>query len=174
VSVIEPRVLFVTGAPGSGKTVVAALVAARLPNFIVLDMDALLEPASCLAGVDLRRFEAASMWPAYNDLWVRLAAMLARAQPVLLLGPLGPDEVDETPSRRMLAAVEWALLDCSDDTRRERLMGRGYDSSATADAIADAETKRSLGLYAIRTDRVTPDQTATEVAKWATDNRGAR
>jgi broad-specificity NMP kinase len=174
VSVIEPRVLFVTGAPGSGKTVVAALVAARLPNFIVLDMDALLEPASCLVGVNLRRSEAASMWPAYNDLWVRLAAMLARERPVLLLGPLEPDEVDETRSRHMLAAVEWALLDCSDDTRRERLTGRGYDSSAIADAIADAGAKRSLGLFAIRTDRVTPDQTATEVANWATDNRGSR
>jgi len=91
-----------------------------------------------------------------------------------LLGPLEPDEVDETRSRHMLAAVEWALLDCSDDTRRERLTGRGYDSSAIADAIADAGAKRSLGLFAIRTDRVTPDQTATDVANWATDNRGAR
>jgi predicted kinase len=169
VSVIESRLLFVTGAPGAGKTVIAAQVAARLPNFIVVDMDALLEPASRLAGVDLRRPEAASTWPAYNDLWVRLAAILASARPVLLLGPLGPDEVDEAPSRRMLAAVEWALLDCPDETRRERLIGRGYDVSAIADAIADAAAKRSLGLYAISTDRRASDQTANEVAKWATD-----
>jgi hypothetical protein len=167
--VTEPRVLFVTGAPGAGKTAIAAHVAARLPNFIVLDMDSLVEPASRLAGVDLRRSEAASRWPAYNDLWVRIAAILARARPVLLLGPLGPDEVDGAPSRRMLAAVEWALLDCSDATRRERLTGRGYELPAIADAIAGAAAKRSLGLHAISTDRGAPDQTAAEVAKWATD-----
>ena len=74
----------------------------------------------------------------------------------------------------MLAEVEWALLDCSDDTRRERLAGRGYDASAIADAIADAGAKRSLGLFAIRTDRVTPDQTATEVANWRPTTAGSR
>jgi hypothetical protein len=168
VCVFESRVLFVTGAAGSGKSAICARLAARLPTFVVLDMDAILDPASRLAGVDLRRSEAASTWPAYNDLWVRLAAILAVARPVLLLGPLDPDEVDEAPSRPMLAAVEWALLDCSDETRRERLTRRGYDSTAIAKAIADAASKRSLGLVSIATDGVTLDQTVSEVANWAT------
>jgi predicted kinase len=167
VSVIGSRVLVVTGAPGAGKTAIAAHVAARLPAFVVLDMDVLLEPASRLAGVDLRRSDAASTWPAYNELWVRLAAILARARPVLLLGPLVPDEVEQTPSRWMLAAVEWALLDCSDKTRRERLTERGYDSAAITNAITDAAAARSLGLYVISTDHTAYDRTATKVASWA-------
>jgi hypothetical protein len=169
--VIESRVLFVTGAPGAGKTAITALVAARLPRFIVLDMDALLEPASLLAGIDLRRSEAASMWPAYNDLWIRLTATLTRSHPVLVFGPLEPDEVDAAPSRHMLGAVEWALLDCADGTRRERLLARGYDAPAVEDAIVDADARRSLGMYAISTDRASPDETAAAVAKWATSLR---
>ena len=165
--VIESRVLFVTGAPGAGKTAIAPLVAARLPHFIVLDMDALLDPASSLAGIDLHRPEAASTWPAYNDLWVRLSAKLATSHPVLVLGPLDPDEVDAAPSRPMLNAVEWALLDCSDGARRERLLARGDDAPAVERAIVDADAKRSLGMYAISTDRATPDETAAAVAKWA-------
>jgi hypothetical protein len=166
--VIESRVLFVTGAPGAGKTAIVALVTARLPHFVVLDMDVLLDPASSLAGVDLHRPEAASTWPAYNDLWVRLTAILARSHPVLLLGPLDPDEVEAAPSRHMLDAVAWALLDCSDGTRRERLLARGYDAPAVERAIVDADAKRSLGMHAISTDGATPDETAAAVQKWAT------
>jgi predicted kinase len=81
---------FVIGAPGSGKSVVAGFVAARLPDFVVLDMDVLLDPVGALVGVDLRDAEAAHLWPAYNEVWVNLAAVLAKNRPVLLLGPLQP------------------------------------------------------------------------------------
>jgi AAA domain/Acetyltransferase (GNAT) domain len=165
---VNGGVWFVTGAPGAGKTAVATHLARLLPDFVVLDMDALLEPASRLAGLDLRSAEAAPMWPAYNDVWVNVAAMVAATHPVLLLGPLTPDEVDDARSRSAIAAVEWALLDCSDQTRRKRLAQRGYGSAAIADAIADATATRALGLHAISTDDAEPSETAVEVARWAT------
>jgi hypothetical protein len=86
----------------------------------------------------------------------------------MVLGPLEPDEVDAAPSRHMLGAVQWALLDCADGTRRERLRARGYDAPAVEHAIVDADAKRSLGMYAISTDGASPDETAAAVAKWAT------
>jgi predicted kinase len=156
-----------TGAPGSGKTTIAEPLAALLPDFVVLDMDLLLEPASQLAGVDLHQPDAAGWWPTYNDLWLRLAATLARSHPVLLLGPLVPDEVERAPSRRLFAGAEWAVLDCSDEARRERLLRRGYTDAAIEDAIADAATTRALGLHTLSTEEITPDETASQVAKWA-------
>jgi hypothetical protein len=168
VLVTASKVLVLTGAPGAGKTAIADLVANLLPDYGVFDMDVLLEPASDLAGVDLRRPEAARLWPAYNDLWLRLAATLAQVRPVLLLGPLVPLDVERAAPRPLFAAIEWAVLDCSDGTRRERLTHRGYDDAAIDDAVADAAATRALGLFAISTDRLTPEQTATEVATWAT------
>ena len=159
--------LFVTGAPGAGKSAVAAPLARLIPDFAVLDMDVLLEPAGALARVDLRADGAANLWPAYNDLWIRLAAELAKVRPVLLLGPLIPREVDHTASRRRLLRIDWVLLDCSNGTRRERLGERGYGPAAIERAIVDAEETRGLGLDAIATDGRTPEQTASDVADWA-------
>lgn len=164
---IASPVLVLTGAPGAGKTTIAAALATMLPAFSVIDMDTLLEPAGALAGVDLRRPEAAPLWPAYNDLALRIAATLAQARPVLLLGPLVPDEVERAPSRHLLTSTEWAVLDCSDEARRERLEGRGYDAAAIDDAIADAATTRRLGLHIILSGGTTPDETASHVANWA-------
>ena len=158
---------FVTGAPGAGKTVVAGLAATRLPRFAVLDMDALLDPVEAVTRVDLRSSDSAFLWPAYNDLWVGLCAFLAQRQPVLLFGPLLPTEVDVAPLASRLGAVEWAMLDCSDANRRTRLLERGYDDADIDEAISDALAARSLGLHAISTNGVGPEETADEVANWA-------
>jgi len=165
--VVARQLAVLTGSPGAGKTTVVGLVAAQLPGFCVLDMDVLLEPASVLAGMDLRRSGAARLWPAYNDMWLRLAAALSEHRPVLLFCPLLPDEVERAASRRLFATIEWAVLDCSDEARRERLLGRAYDTAAIEAAIADAEFARALSLFTISTDRVAPEQTAAEVAAWA-------
>ena len=62
--------------------------------------------------------------------------------PCVLLGVCTPDELDDWP------IDAWALLDCSDEERRERLAGR-LESAAIDEAIADATNYRTLGLSAI-------------------------
>jgi hypothetical protein len=135
-------------------------------------MDLLLEPASELAGEDLRRSGATRFWPAYNDLWLRLAATLAEYRPVLLFAPLLPDDVEQASSHRMFAAIEWAVLDCADDTCRERLVARAYDTATIDAAVDDARRARSLKLFTISSEDASPDETAAEIVNWASRDHG--
>jgi hypothetical protein len=45
----------VLGAPGSGKSTVAQLLAARWPAHVVLDWDAFMDPSAALAGRGIRQ-----------------------------------------------------------------------------------------------------------------------
>jgi hypothetical protein len=138
----------------------ARLLLERLPQFVVLDMDLLLDSAGALAGTDLRSAGAAPLWPAYNDLWLELIRAISVAHPVLVLGPLTPDEVSDS-------SIQWAVLDCRDEQRRAGLRARGYGDAAIQDAINDAQALRQHGAVTISTDDTTPDQVADTVARWA-------
>jgi chloramphenicol 3-O-phosphotransferase len=80
----------VLGAPGSGKTSVAATLRSRLPHHVVLDWDAFMEPAGALAGRDVRRLP--ELWPAYRQL-LRSVLEAVSAAPVVMLGVSTPDEI---------------------------------------------------------------------------------
>jgi shikimate kinase len=56
----------VLGAPGSGKSAVAPLLAELLPTHVVLDWDAFMMPATALAGRDIR--QNPETWPSYREL----------------------------------------------------------------------------------------------------------
>jgi len=152
---------YVTGAPGAGKSSVVPALTRLLPSFVVLDMDLLLEPASALAGVDLRAPSAAARWPAYNELWRQLLRALARTRQLVVLGPLTPAELPDDE-----LGIAWALLDCADGTRRRRLRDRGAADDAIRDAIADAAELRTLGLTTISTDGGGPGDVAERIARW--------
>jgi hypothetical protein len=102
----------VLGAPGSGKSTAVALLGTLLPGHVVLDWDALIRPASDLAGRDVAR--SPSTWAAYRRL-VRAVVDAVMPAPLVLLGVSTPDELDGWP------VDEWILLDCSETERRRRL-----------------------------------------------------
>ena len=111
-----------SGAPGSGKTAVAPGLRRALPGVVVLDLDQFLEAGSRLAGLDLRQRSAADRWPAHNDLCLTyVSAVLAAGHDVLLLSPLTPDEVRRSTAAPALGGIRWAVLDCSDASRLNRL-----------------------------------------------------
>jgi hypothetical protein len=56
----------VPGAPGSGKTTVATILAELLPTHVVLDWDAFMGPAAALADREIRQHP--ETWPAYRGL----------------------------------------------------------------------------------------------------------
>jgi hypothetical protein len=136
------------------------LLVERLPHFVVLDMDVLLEPVGVLAGTDLRSLDSRPLWPAYNAVWFQLIRAISVAHPVLVLGPLNPDEVADN-------SFHWAVLDCSDDQRRARLQARGCTEAAIQDAIDDAAMLRRYEMVTITTNDATLDQVAHAVARWA-------
>jgi broad-specificity NMP kinase len=154
----------VLGAPGSGKSAIAELLAHRLPDHVILDWDAFMGPASELARRDVTR--SPTTWPAYRRL-IRLVVESVPPAPCVLLGVCTPDELDGWP------IDAWVLLDCSDEERRDRLAGR-LESAAVAEAIADATSYRALGLPTIDTSSRAPEQVAEAVARYVMDAEKTR
>ncbi|WP_055545196.1 AAA family ATPase [Streptomyces kanamyceticus] len=156
----------ITGAPGAGKTTLLRHL--RAYPFGTVDFDELPEADGHLLGIDITSPSASSVWPDYNRLWVKIAAMMLRAgRPVLVLCPLSPDEwasaaagVADPP----LAA--WARLDCADEDRRARLAARGWETDEVQDAIEDAEELRGMVDREFTTTGRGPAEVAAAVAEW--------
>ena len=145
----------VVGAPGSGKSTVALPLASILSTHAVLDWDALMVPASALAGREIRRHP--ETWPAYRQL-VHAALDAMAALPVVLLSGCTPDELQGWP------ITFWALLDCADQELRRRLSRQGRPESV-AEAVHDAQEYRALGLPAIDTTGHSSEEVAAELAQ---------
>jgi hypothetical protein len=161
--------LFVlTGAPGSGKTAVLVTVRERLTGVVVVDMDAFLDAGSALAGADLRY--AADHWAAYTELCRQLvAAVIESGIDCLLLTPLEPRQVPAWPPGK----IAWAVLDCPDAVRRERLTARGMTDDEIEDAVRDAAVLRGVGLPVVRSTG-TVAETAVRVTGWVRSGSGRR
>jgi hypothetical protein len=144
----------VLGAPGSGKSAIVARLGTLLPAHVVLDWDALMEPASELAGCDVARSPAT--WPAYRRL-VRAVVDAVTPAPLVLLGVSTPDELEGWP------VDAWILLDCSETERRRRL-GPRLEPNEIEEALADARQYRALGLPTIDTTGQTPEEVARVLA----------
>ncbi len=146
--------IHVLGAPGSGKTAIAARLSDQLSDYVVVDWDALMAPASELAGRDVTH--SPRTWPAYRHL-IRLVVELVVPARCVLLGVCTPAELDGWP------IDAWVLLDCNDEERRERLADR---LESVDEAIADAASYRRLGLPTIDSTSRPPEQVAEEVARF--------
>ena len=154
-----------TGAPGSGKTASLVAVRERLAGVVVVDMDAFLDAGSALAGADLRY--AADRWPAYNELCRQLVATVVDSGvDCLLLTPLEPREAPTWP----VGEVAWAVLDCPDPVRRERLIRRGLPQDEIEHAVHDAAVLRRLDLPIIASTG-TVAETAARIATWISSPR---
>jgi AAA domain len=146
----------VLGAPGSGKTTVAPLLAERLPTHVVLDWDAFMVPATALAGREIRK--SPETWPAYRDLLRAIVATVAHL-PVVLLGVGTPEELHAWPING------WVLLDCADHERRRRL-ARYVEPDRVEEAVRDGREYRSLGLPVIDTTGRAPTAVAGELTQF--------
>ena len=144
----------VLGAPGPGKSTVIALVASQLPQWVVLDWDALMKPAGLLAGADIP--STPSTWTTYAAL-VRTMVESVGPDRVVLFGVQTPDEMVDWPE------ATWTLLDCADDERQRRLEKRGEYAPGIVEAIEDAATYRRLGIFTIDGTTLTPAQVARNV-----------
>ena len=150
----EGKMWYILGAPGSGKTAVVAHLRHLLPQSVILDWDALMEPAGLLAGCDISDTEAT--WSPYAAL-VRRAVEIADPARVILLGVCTPGELSDWPDG------QWLLLDCSDSERTRRLTRRGEEDAAIGSALSDAAEYRSLGLETLDTTSLTAEQTAEAI-----------
>jgi hypothetical protein len=143
----------VLGAPGSGKTTLAPVLRRLLPECAVVDWDSFMDPASELAGRDIRT--SPEIWPGYRNL-VHTIVDSIRPHPTVLLGVCTPDELRGWP------VDAWVLLDCSDEDRTHRL---GVDRAEDlAQALADARDYRSLDLPVVDSTGRSPEDVGVAVA----------
>jgi broad-specificity NMP kinase len=148
--------VYVVGAPGSGKTTMAPYLRDALDGWVVLDWDALLEPAGALAGEDVRR--APLLWSRYDDLVLASVREVTRSGlDCAVLGVRTPSELTEWP------VDAWLLLDCPDIILVQRLVADGRTDVVT-EAIADASADRELGLVTVDSSVTDPAQTAAALA----------
>lgn len=145
---------YLLGAPGSGKSSLVEPLRRLLPGHVVLDWDALMDPAGELAGAPIRR--TPSTWPAYGRL-VRTVTEIVGPRDVIMLGVCTPDELPDWPDGR------WILLDCDDQERRRRLADRD-DEGETQAALEDAAAYRDLGMERIDTGRQPLAEVAERIA----------
>src|SRR5215471_1891015 len=149
----------VLGAPASGKSTVARALAELLPGHVVLDWDALMLPASALAGRKIR--QNPETWPAYRGLIHAIVLAVAHL-PVVLLGVCTPAELDGWP------IDTWVLLDCTDDERRRRLTQVAY-LDRVEDAIHAGREYPRLSLPVIDTTGLRPGAAAADLAQLIED-----
>jgi len=152
----------VTGASASGKTAVFPHLVAALPDCLVFDVDWLIGPfqRACEFGeVD---------WPALRDAWLTIAHGAAQsARPTVLLGPFTEAQLDDLPSRRWIADIHFAALDCADDVRAARLNARPRWREREIDRHnAFAAHLRATVPTLIRTDDGSPHESANRLATW--------
>ena len=169
-STVPPPLLFVTGAPGAGKSTVAEALLRSRPEALIFDIDWLTLPVSALVGQSI--IEARPLWPRYNRLWLAILEMVARnGRSAVLFTPWDRDDLAALPASTRTDTAGWCLLDCDDATRVARLRARGWTGAMIEEAVADARVLRGQVSPIIDTSRTTPDEAAAQVYDWLAASR---
>ena len=161
---IEP-LFVVTGASGSGKTAIFAPLARLLAGrCVTFDVDWLLDAAGALSG------GRPIVWPAFREAWLAVAHGVAQSgMPAVLLGPFTPGHLDGLASRRWVGEIHYLLLDCTENSRRNRIESRPpWRQRDIEEQTAFATWLRSHIPDRVDTSDSTPDDTAAAVAAWVT------
>lgn len=110
--------LIVSGASGTGKTIICQRLTGNVTKAVLLDSDILWRPEFNSPETNYRE---------YFELWLRLCKNIAQSgRPVVLFGAgVGvPDNLENCIERRYFSIVHYLALICSDDLLTDRLQQR--------------------------------------------------
>ena len=156
----------VTGAPGSGKSTILKAFLELHSDYIAFDIDWLAETASDLADKDI--YSDPSIWKPYASLWFEvLHAVYKNGQIPVFFTPNDPQDMEQYGQPAWCSDIKWLLLDCDDQTRRERLTHRpDWTEVMIAEAMADARVLRRAIHLQVDTGRLSPKEIAVKILDW--------
>jgi RNase adaptor protein for sRNA GlmZ degradation len=153
------RPLFVvTGASGTGKSVIVEPLRRRLPDWEVFETDVILHVA-------------ALGWDTWRNTWLQLAHAIAlNGRATMLCGSLVPEHLENLPARRLVGPIHFCSLDCPDAVLAQRLRARPAWRGWTGQCIADQQRFAASLRQQIRptfdTSALSVDAVADRVAGW--------
>lgn len=156
--------LVLTGASGSGKTAIARTVAARLPQVEVYCFDTIgVPPVEAM----IAEHGSPEGWQAWaTGVWMARLAALAASRPFLLFE--GQTRLAFLAAAANGLAYTPILVDCDDETRRRRLLGRGQPQLADDNMMGWAlwlrNEARAANAEIFDTSRLGLEQSARVVA----------
>ncbi|MCG8350385.1 MAG: AAA family ATPase [Chloroflexales bacterium] len=156
----------VTGAPGSGKSTVLEAFLGLHSDYIAFDIDWLAKAASDLAAKDI--YSEPSTWRPYSVLWFEiLHAIYKNGRTPIFFTPNDPQDIEQYGRPAWCRDVKWLLLDCDDQTRRERLRQRlDWTEAMIAEAVADADMLRQAIHLQADTGLLSPNEIAAQILNW--------
>lgn len=162
---MKHKLYIVTGAPASGKTLAAQEFSKLNSEFIAFDIDWLAEPASALAGKSI--YSERSTWEPYGKIWWEVLHSIYRNNKTpVFFAPIDQRDIDKNGAPEWCGGVEWLLLDCDDDTRRQRIVARHRDPDREMDIFEDAAYMRSMVHKRIDTAKLSPREVAEAILEW--------
>ena len=162
----------VTGAPGSGKSTVLEAFIGLDSDYIAFDIDWLAEAASGLANKNI--FSDPSIWKPYSVLWFEvLYSVYKNGKTPVFFTPNDPQDIEQYGQPAWCNGIHWLLLDCDDETRKERLAQRlDWTETMIVEAIIDARTLRQTVHLQLDTVRLSPNEVAAKILDWLGQSNG--
>lgn len=157
----------VSGAPGSGKTTLVEAMLQIEHEFMVFDIDWLIEHGSDLIGKRIQ--EAPEAWQPWSQLWFEvLHSVIRNGGAPIFFCPNSPADFARFGVPDWCEEVHWLLLDCPDEERIKRLNWRGWADTDIDAANVDATELRAQILITI-TSNIEPAALAQQVINWAVE-----
>lgn len=159
----------ITGASGTGKSVISLRIAGAEKSIVHLETDILWRPAFNQPETDYRDF---------RNTWLRIAKNVAQAgKPVALYGSVIPSQMEACPERRYLGPIYYLALVCDEEVLAARLRARPAWRETHSEAFVSGMIQFNRWfvehideadppITLLDTTHQTPEETAGAVRAW--------
>jgi broad-specificity NMP kinase len=160
-TMLKKPIYFITGASGSGKTMVIPELLKICPEHITLDLDKLYGPLED--------------WDVIKNVWIHVANQMSLNNRVTILsGTFLPWDYEKTDMKDRFQPV-FIGLHCNDEIREERLRARGWNDEMVRDhkefnkwIVSHADQDFSPAMPLIDTSKASPWEVALQIKEYIT------